>query len=208
MRRWIRPAQAGVAMVAAASFACAGPVGIAAAESGASNSNAAAAHACQTGYQYLVGSGGQTFSNVGQCVSFAAHDGTFATGVLNIPAGHTVTFSNNWFSACNSLTWGYVLNAGPPVPEATKPYGCNYYVPEPVVIGPSLTNKTVRVFLSDNTCGATFYSDGTPYNHAAASDTNPFTVSLADAGFFCETATTDRDVTVGDGNFNTTITIS
>src|SRR5688500_2210494 len=46
----------------------------------AGGGNSGAAHACQNGgYVDLVGSGGETFANTGECVSFAARGGTFMT---------------------------------------------------------------------------------------------------------------------------------
>lgn len=56
--------------------------------------NSGAAHQCQKGgYLSLVGADGTTFRNVGACVSFAAHGGKFATGLV-IPAGKTATLTN------------------------------------------------------------------------------------------------------------------
>src|SRR5206468_10500479 len=49
----------------------------------AKGGNSAAAKACQKGgYLGLVGAGGETFRNTGGCVSFAAHGGKFATGII------------------------------------------------------------------------------------------------------------------------------
>src|SRR5436189_6053358 len=78
--------------------------------------NASAAHRCQHGgYRSLVGSDGTTFRNTGACVSFAAHGGKFAAGMI-IPAGKTATLSNAMFgdftTNCpgDQLAYGYQLN--------------------------------------------------------------------------------------------------
>src|SRR5207244_762203 len=64
---------------------------------GGGGGNSGAAHMCQHGgYRSLVGADGTTFRNTGKCVSYAAHGGTFATGIV-IPAGKVATLSNaNW----------------------------------------------------------------------------------------------------------------
>src|SRR5918996_663516 len=51
----------------------------------AGGGNSAAAHACQKGgYIALVGSGGETFRNTGECVSFAARGGAVAPGDIEL----------------------------------------------------------------------------------------------------------------------------
>ena len=74
------------------------PLGVAKKPSpGSDPGNSGAAHKCQKGgYLSLVGANGTTFRNVGACVSFAAHGGQFATGLV-IPAGKTATLSNAQF---------------------------------------------------------------------------------------------------------------
>lgn len=49
------------------------------------------------------------FGTVGDCVSFAAQDGRFATGII-IPAGHTATVVTTNLSTSNELHFGYQLN--------------------------------------------------------------------------------------------------
>ena len=151
----------------------------------AGGGNSAAAHACQKGgYLGLVGSGGETFRNTGECVSFAAHGGTFATGII-VPAGWTVTFDDPTLSACNELTWGYSVGSGD-VPLGGKPYGCTTETQADSTVGPFATAVVLRVFLTDHTCGnTTYYSDG---DHAIVTPTSPtsWAVDIADAGGFCE----------------------
>lgn len=61
----------------AAALVLLGPVAAVGADPGGGNSGAA--HACeQGGHLGLVGSGGETFANIGECVSFAGRGGTFA----------------------------------------------------------------------------------------------------------------------------------
>jgi hypothetical protein len=88
--------------------------------------NSSAAHSCQHGgYRSLVGADGTTFKNVGACVSFAAHKGKFATGII-IPAGKTATLSNAMFgdftTNCpgDQLAYGYQLNLGANVQVAPQ----------------------------------------------------------------------------------------
>ena len=111
-----------------------------------------------------------------------------------IPAGSTASFTNAAFSACNSLSWGYELDFGPNHVQATKPYGC-FSTPEAdVTIGPFATATTLRVFLTDDTCNFTYYSDGTPVDHVIVDGSNPYSLRFADAGAFCErTLTTTND---------------
>src|SRR5207245_2313985 len=94
------------------------------------------------------------------------------------------------FGACNSLTWGYQLNGGANQNQFTFPGGCGSAPGPNVTIGPFTTPQTLRVFLSDNTCGAIYYSDGLPVDHVIVSGSNPYSLRWADAGGFCERKTT------------------
>jgi hypothetical protein len=159
-------------------------VALTAAPAAAGGGNSAAAHACQKGgYLGLVGSGGETFRNAGQCVSFAAHGGTFATGII-VPAGASVTFDNPTFSACNSLQWGFITNVGGLALDI-KPDGCfNLTVPD-FTTGEFEMATVLRVFMTDLTCAATYHSDG---DHAVVTQISAteWQVDIADAGGFCE----------------------
>jgi hypothetical protein len=181
--------------------------------------NSPAAHACQQGgYLSLVGSDGTTFDNVGACVSYAAHGGTFATGII-IPAGQVATLSNASWAVwpCDQLTYGYQLNLGALVPLASKPATC---VPTPgllpgAVIGPFPTATLLRIFLTDvgfgpsTVCNYTFFSDGV---HALVTGTDPYIVDIRDS-FFCELDPTEPYVPYapagpGLGNISVTVTIT
>lgn len=113
--------------------------------------------------------------------------GSESDGVFTVPAGCTVTFDNPTLSACNSLTWGYALD-GALTDVNTNPAGCDSQTYSDHTIGPFGSDVTLRVFLRDNTCGATYFSDGTPVDHAtvAGTDPGPWQVSIRDAGGFCE----------------------
>jgi hypothetical protein len=101
-----------------------------------------------------------------------------------IPAGSTASFTNAQFSACNSLSWGYQLNGDPNQIQATKPAVCSTAAAGlDVTIGPFATSRTLRVFLTDNSCFITYYSDGTPVDHVIVSGSNPYTLRFADAGY-------------------------
>jgi hypothetical protein len=181
--------------------------------------NSGAAHSCQKGgYLSLVGADGTTFKNVGACVSFAAHGGTFATGLV-IPAGKTATLTNaqfgdffptlplapNTWTNCpgDPLAYGYQLNLGTNVQVATGGMGCQAVAG--ATIGPFPTAVLLRVFLTDNHLPVfTFYSDG---NHSNVSGSGPYLVSIRDSVF--GTVTTAPLVPLpGDGNLNVVVTIA
>ncbi len=170
--------------------------------------NSAAAHACQKGgYLGLVGENGETFRNVGACVSFAAHGGKFATGII-VPKGHTATFDDPTWSACNALAWGYTTG-GPNIQLGTKAYGCTTtpVVDPDVTVGPFPTAVILRVYLQDDTCSSTvYYSDG---DHARVTPTGAhrYQVDIADAGGFCERQTIPA-VFTGPGNFSVGVVIN
>jgi len=170
--------------------------------------NSAAALACQKGgYLGLVGENGETFRNVGACVSFAAHGGTFATGII-VPKGHTVTFDDPTWSACNALAWGYTTG-GPNVQVGTKAYGCTVtpIVDPDVTVGPFATAVVLRVYLQDDTCSSTvYYSDG-DHAHVTPTGTHSYQVDIADAGGFCERQTIPA-VFTGPGNLSVGVVIN
>jgi hypothetical protein len=115
-----------------------------------------------------------------------------------IPAGSTASFTNVQFGACNSLTWGYQLNGGANQGQFTFPGGCGTGSGPDVTIGPFATPMTLRVFLTDNHCTITYYSGGTPVDHVIVSGSNPYLLSFADAGGFCEKKlTTDNNFAPG-----------
>ncbi len=171
----------------------------------AGGGNSAAAHACQKGgYLALVGSGGETFSNAGECASFAAQGGTFATGII-VPAGASVTFDNPTLSACNALTWGFSTSfGGLALPGKTG--GCFTVTQPDFTTGTFETATVLTVFLTDDTCGATYESDGDHANVTQLSATS-WQVDIADAGGFCERETIPVEFT-GPGNLSVTVVIN
>jgi hypothetical protein len=204
----------------AAMLACALLLGAASTARADSGGNSAAAHACQQGgYLSLVGSDGTTFDNVGECVSYAAHGGTFATGIV-IPAGQVATLANaHWnLTPCDALTYGYQLNFGALVPLESKPAGCFDASVAGATIGPFPTATVLRIFLTDTgtgnpalggSCDYTFFSDGV---HALVGGANPYTVDIRDS-FFCQLDPTQPYVPYephapGFGNITLTVTIS
>jgi len=183
---------------------------------GGGRGNSGAAHKCQHGgYLSLVGSDGTTFRTTGACVSFAAHGGTFATGIV-VPAGRVATLSNaHWnLTPCDALTYGYQLNMGANVPLASKPGGaCFDAAVAGAVIGPFPTASLLRIFLTDTgdpavpvACNDTFYSDG---SHALVTGTNPWIVGIRDS-FFCTLGPADPfpPAGVGLGNIDVTVTVA
>lgn len=189
-----------------------GPL-VAASAAGA-NGNANAAHLCQQrGYLALVGVGGETFANTGQCVSYAARGGTFATGLI-IPAGAQATLSQVSFGgACDPLTYGYQVNSGPLVAVDSKPFGCPYTAPVAgTTIGPFPTAVVLRIFLEDNFCGGgpnwTYYSDG---NHALVTPVAPgvYLVDIMDSAFCSVPSTSPRSPSgPGSGDLRLTLSIN
>lgn len=187
---------------------------------GSDPGNSGAAHECQKGgFRSLVGADGTTFRNVGACVSFAAHGGQFATGLV-IPVGKTATLSNAQFGdfflptaplAPNTVTncpgdplaYGYQVNLGANVQVATGGMGCQ--VVAGAVVGPFQTAVLLRVWLTDFHAPVfTFYSDG---NHANVVGSNPRLVSIRDSVF--GTITTGALVPPpGDGNVNVVVNIA
>lgn len=146
----------------------------------ADGGNSAAAKACQKeGYKSLFRADGTAFNNTGECVSYAAQGGQFVTR-------KTATLSNVQFSACNELTLGYSLD-GVEHDLETKPYGCTTVAGSDQTIT-YLSNQTLKLFLRDETCDVTFYEDGP---HGTVVGTNPYEVSISDAGFFCESGAND-----------------
>jgi hypothetical protein len=129
-----------------------------------------------------------------------------------IPAGVTAQFSGVTFGACNGLSWGYQLNSGADQVQASKPSGCFSEAAPDVTIGPFASTTTMRVFMRDNTCGATYYSDGTPVDHVIVSGSgsnghqSPYTLRFADAGGFCERTSTTVNTFEGS-NFEVSLTI-
>ncbi|HYU50508.1 MAG TPA: hypothetical protein VEO91_11355 [Candidatus Limnocylindria bacterium] len=171
----------------------------------ANGGNSAAAGACQKGgYLALVGEGGETFKNTGDCVSFAARGGKFATGII-VPAGHTVTFNDPTLSACNALVYGYSVG-GSTVPLGGKAYGCFTVTDPDVTVGPFPTAVVLRVYLDDQTCGATYFSDGN-HAHVTQLTATSYLVDIADAGGFCERENDPAEFT-GPGNLRVEVVIN
>jgi len=106
-------------------------------------------------------------------------------GGFIIPAGSTASFTNVQFGACNNLSWGYQLNGGPNHVQFTFAGGCGSGSAPDVTIGPFAATTALRVFLTDNTCTFTYYSDGLPVDHVVVEGSNPYSLRFADAGGFC-----------------------
>jgi PKD repeat protein len=133
---------------------------------------------------------------------------TFGPGGFVLGAGAVATFSDPTFSACNSLSWGYTVNGVDQGPQGSKGSGClSVSTASPVTAGPFATPARVTVYLADNTCGDRYYSDSTPVDHVIASGTNPYYLRFADAGGYCERATTTTN-TFSGSNFAVTVNIT
>src|SRR5260370_9699053 len=121
--------------------------------------------------------------------------------------GSTASFTNVEFGACNSLTWGYQLNAGPNQNQFTLAGGCVTGTGPNVTIGPFATRMTLRVFMTDNHCVFTYYSEGTPVDHVIVWGSNPCSLRFADSGGFCENKTNTLN-TFSGFNFHVDLAIS
>src|ERR1051326_7065822 len=86
-------------------------------------------------------------------------------GGFDVPAGQTASFTNVLYSACNNRSWGYQLSGGTNQGVGTFGGGCHAGSGTNATIGPFATDMTLRVFLTDNHCHFTYYSDGTPVDH-------------------------------------------
>jgi hypothetical protein len=128
------------------------------------------------------------------------------SNVIVIPAGQQAEFNHPTFSACNDLTGGYTLSNGTSGVLGNKPYGCNASTVAPnTIIGPFPTTVTLRVYMQDNTCEVTYYSDG---NHARVVASPPsYQVDIADAGGNCERTTTPFVPASGQGNFSVQVLV-
>jgi hypothetical protein len=111
-------------------------------------------------------------------------------GGFDVPAGQTASFTNVHYSACNNLSWGYQLSGGSNQGVGSFGGGCHTGTGANATIGPFATDMTLRVFLTDNHCHFTYYSDGTPVDHVIVEGSNPFQLRFADSGGFCENTTT------------------
>ena len=69
-------------------------------------------------------------------------------------------------------------------------------------IGPFPTGTSLRVYLRDDTCGMTYYSDG---DHARVTGDNPYEIDIADAGPGCSIATSPW---LGSGEGNLSLRLS
>ena len=157
------------------------------------------------GYNALIGSNGSTFRNQGQCVSYTARGGTFATfpsGVVVAPAGSFITFSNVTFNACNALRFGYREGAVDTV-LVEKPYGC-FSTNETRTIGPFEVATPISVFLDDVTCNERHYSSGP---HGRTVGDNPYEIDITDSGGFCEVPANQPRPPGGEGNLSLTLTV-
>ena len=209
MRGWI--SVSGLLLAATVWLAAAPPAGAGHGPGHPGRGNSSSAHSCQHGgFRSLVGADGTTFRNTGACVSFAAHGGKFATGLV-IPAGKVATLSGAQFGGVGGvncpgdlLAYGYQLDLGANVQVASG-NGCSPAAG--ATIGPFPTARLLRVWLTDlHPPVYTFYSDG---NHALVSGSNPWTVSIMDSFFGTIGPDMPRPPTgPGLGNFNVTVTIA
>jgi len=158
----------------------------------AKNGNAFAARQCQQGgYLHLFRTDGTGFANAGDCVSYAAQGGLLARRL-------TASFFDVRYDACNQLSWGVELDGVIQGPLGQKAYGCEFLADRDTSVD-YLSTQSLRVYLRDETCsGWTYFEDG---NHAIVLR-NPTrdTVTISDAGGFCESPPGDPRPPTGGAN--------
>src|ERR1700745_3429357 len=84
---------------------------------------------------------------------------------IGLPAGAVAFVRNVNFGACDGLTFGYQLDAGAKTELASHSAGCGESTGRDAEIGPFTQAHKVRFYLTDNTCGFTFFSDGTEHTN-------------------------------------------
>lgn len=103
---------------------------------------------------------------------------------ITIPAGRRLTLTHAELDACNPLAYGYQVNNGPLLEAGSKGFGCFEQPIPDVVVGPFGSDVTIRIWLRDDFCAATFFSDG---NHAHVVAIVPgLEVTMGDGGGGCE----------------------
>jgi hypothetical protein len=148
-----------------------------------------------------VGVAGQTFRDEQACSDFGLAGGVFAVsgdGIFVVPRGSVVALSATSDGACNTLQYGYSVQ----LDESTTTSAAVGTTRTGTPCGGSLGSADVpvfdtavllRVFLQDDTCGATrFLSDG---DHAALLSAS--TVAIMDAEGDCSAAAIPRAPDLG-----------
>jgi len=116
------------------------------------------------------------------------------------PSKVTYVFTNTTLNGANSLVFGYYA-------EGFDHYTFNSGVGSIRRIVVTLpVGSALNVLLLDETCGTTYYADGTgAANHATLVPTKRgFTIDIADGGPGCVNATTTQLPTAGFGNLTLT----
>ena len=125
---------------------------------------------------------------------------TVAGPVSAGPSKVTYVFTNTTLNGANSLIFGYYA-------EGFDHYTFNSGVGSIRRIVVTLpVGSELNVLLLDETCGTTYYADGTgAANHATLVPTKRgFTIDIADGGPGCVNATTTQLPTAGFGNLTLT----
>jgi hypothetical protein len=133
-----------------------------------------------------------------------------ATGTeLVLPPGEIAKVTQVKFGGCNSLSYGYQLDEGPGTELASFPGGCGEAPGPNATIGPYPVGHVLRFYLNDNTCGFTFYSDGSGGSgeHGKVNGSNPYLVLLRDGGGFCEYPPGQPIPPSSGGNLEATVTV-
>jgi hypothetical protein len=119
-------------------------------------------------------------------VALAAFGASTAEAAITIPTGDGAVLSGASSQSCNDLEYGYVLANATPVAVARHAGGCNTDPLAGTVIPAAASDRSLLIYLTDNTCGGVYYSDGSGNgNHVLVAGNNPYTVYLNDAGGGC-----------------------
>lgn len=121
-----------------------------------------------------------------------------------MPAGSVAYFSGAQINggAVNSLSWGYQVGVDSPVIKGNNGGGSTQVDTPNFQVGPFASDTSIRVFLTDNSCGsATYYSDLTPYDHVTITGTTAYHMDFLDANGGCSDQNTNRYDGPGIYNF-------
>lgn len=144
------------------------------------------------------------------CVAaVVALDASTATAAITIPAGDGAVLSGASSGSCNDLEYGYVLDSGAPVAVAHHAHCPGIDPLAGTVIPTAASDRSLLIYIKDNTCGGVYYSDGTgTANHALVTGNNALTVYLNDAFLGCVNLNMTWLPTPTVASFSVTVTLT
>ncbi len=122
-----------------------------------------------------------------------------------LPKGATLNLSLVNFDACNSLVYGYEVDAGPNVPLGEEPGTCGPVGEPEANVGPFAAEHHIRLYIEDRSCHFLFYSGG---DHSKVTGSGPLLVELFDAGFGCPFPPGEEPGEAPPANLEATVTLA